>query len=237
MCIRDRSYGTSLYWPFSEERISWNIISIIDPLFTLPLVFFCLLACWYRSPCIMRQGVAIALAYLAFGALQYQKVEAQTERLAKKRGHTIERMLLNPTIGNNLLWRSVYQHDGHYYIDAIRYSPLGKTQVKTGSRVPVIGADTVYPDLEEGTTQRKDIQRFARFSQGYIYQHPTYPHVLADLRYGTLPYDTYSLWGIRTSPAKPDAHVEFRHLREIAPGQLQEFKEMLKGNPLYFKGS
>ncbi len=31
------SYGTQLLWPFSSERFSWNTISIVDPLFTLPL--------------------------------------------------------------------------------------------------------------------------------------------------------------------------------------------------------
>ena len=28
------SYGTLLFWPFSNERITWNNISIVDPLFT-----------------------------------------------------------------------------------------------------------------------------------------------------------------------------------------------------------
>ena len=231
------SYGTSLYWPFSDERVGWNIISIIDPLFTLPLLFFCLLAFGYRSPRIMRYGLAVALAYLAFGVLQYQKVESVTASLAKKRGHGIERMLLNPTIGNNLLWRSVYRHNGHYYIDAIRYSPLGKVQIQTGSRVPVVDPASVFPAVGEDTLQRKDVQRFAHFSQGFIYKHPKHPFVLGDLRYGTLPYDTNSLWGIRVYPSSPDKHVSFRHLRDFSPKQLHEFTEMLKGNPLYFKGS
>ena len=30
------SYGTQLFWPFSNERVTWNNISIIDPLFTIP---------------------------------------------------------------------------------------------------------------------------------------------------------------------------------------------------------
>ena len=34
------SYGTLIFWPFSFERIAWNNISIIDPLFTLPLIMF-----------------------------------------------------------------------------------------------------------------------------------------------------------------------------------------------------
>ncbi|NOY66882.1 MAG: metal-dependent hydrolase, partial [Gammaproteobacteria bacterium] len=25
------SYGTQLFWPFSSQRVSWNIVSIIDP--------------------------------------------------------------------------------------------------------------------------------------------------------------------------------------------------------------
>ena len=25
------SYGTLLYWPFSNERVAWNLISVIDP--------------------------------------------------------------------------------------------------------------------------------------------------------------------------------------------------------------
>jgi inner membrane protein len=38
------SYGTLLFWPFSDMRIAWNNISIIDPLFTLPLILLIALA-------------------------------------------------------------------------------------------------------------------------------------------------------------------------------------------------
>ena len=34
------SYGTQLFWPFSSERVTWNNISIVDPLFTIPILFF-----------------------------------------------------------------------------------------------------------------------------------------------------------------------------------------------------
>ncbi|WP_019218287.1 metal-dependent hydrolase [Legionella tunisiensis] len=32
------NYGTVLFWPFSERRVYWDLISIIDPFFTVPLV-------------------------------------------------------------------------------------------------------------------------------------------------------------------------------------------------------
>ena len=38
------SYGTLLFWPFSDMRIAWNNISIIDPLFTLPLILLIVIA-------------------------------------------------------------------------------------------------------------------------------------------------------------------------------------------------
>ena len=34
------SYGTQLLWPFSDVRISWNNISVIDPLLTIPVITF-----------------------------------------------------------------------------------------------------------------------------------------------------------------------------------------------------
>lgn len=30
------TYGTQLFWPFSDDRIAWNNVSVIDPLLTIP---------------------------------------------------------------------------------------------------------------------------------------------------------------------------------------------------------
>src|SRR5690606_37296019 len=32
------SYGTLLLWPFSDVRVAWSVVSVVDPLFTLPVV-------------------------------------------------------------------------------------------------------------------------------------------------------------------------------------------------------
>ena len=37
------SYGTILFWPFSNERVTWNNISIVDPLFTIPILILSLI--------------------------------------------------------------------------------------------------------------------------------------------------------------------------------------------------
>ncbi len=43
------SYGTQLFWPFSTERFAWNTVSIIDPLFTFPVLILVLLSAYRKT--------------------------------------------------------------------------------------------------------------------------------------------------------------------------------------------
>ena len=43
------SYGTLLYWPFSNERVAWNLISVIDPVFTITLILFLFLSFFLKK--------------------------------------------------------------------------------------------------------------------------------------------------------------------------------------------
>ena len=64
------TYGTMLLWPFSDERFAWNTISIIDPLFTVPLLVAVVLAGKKRRPLYARLGLVWACAYMAMGLWQ-----------------------------------------------------------------------------------------------------------------------------------------------------------------------
>ena len=48
------TYGTQLLWPFSDARIAWNVISIIDPLFTVPILLLVVFAAARRWPGVGR---------------------------------------------------------------------------------------------------------------------------------------------------------------------------------------
>ena len=43
------TYGTLLFWPFTDERIAWNTISVIDPIFTIPIFIFVILSIVKRN--------------------------------------------------------------------------------------------------------------------------------------------------------------------------------------------
>ena len=223
------SYGTRLLWPFSDLRVSWNIISIVDPIFTL-ILFFSLIFCLiYKSKILAQIGIFLCSFYLLLGFFKFQKVETFVSNIADQRGHKIERILLNPTIGNNILWRSVYKFKDYYYVDAV-YMPLfSLAKFKEGEKVAVIDKETIFPELTENSIQRNDIRRFSYFSQDFIYLHPDYEYLIGDLRYGYLPHDDKSLWGIKIDTTLNE-HVVFKNLRNFEKKDYQSFWEMLNGN-------
>jgi inner membrane protein len=140
------SYGTRLYWPFSDFRESWNIVAIIDPIYTITLLVFLVLSLIRKSTLLMRVGFVLSLCYLAFGLIKYNQVKNFITNIAQYRGHTIERILLHPTIGNNILWRSVYRYSGNYYVDAVYMPALATPIIQEGVRVKVIDKETVFPE-------------------------------------------------------------------------------------------
>ena len=148
---------------------------------------------------------------------------------AEKRGHVISRISLNPTFGNIILWRTVYESDGYYFVDAV-YMPLfSKPLIKQGEKAKVIDKDSVFPSIRTESKHRNDIKRFSHFSNDFIYIHPKYKNIIADLRYGTLPHDVYSLWGIKIDSSNQDQHVEYINLRKFKKNQYKTFWNMLNG--------
>ena len=56
------SYGTMLLWPISQERFAFNLISIVDPLFTLPVMLLVALGLWRQRAAFGMAAMVWALA-------------------------------------------------------------------------------------------------------------------------------------------------------------------------------
>ncbi len=219
------SYGTQLFWPFTDFRVSWNSISIIDPLFTGPLLVLILVAFWRRSPRTAQIAVAYALCYLALGFAQTQRAQNVAFELAAERGHTPTMVTAKPSFGNLILWKLIYQHDGRFYVDAVRL--LGDTTIFEGESIERLPVDHELDWLAEGSTQARDLERFRWFSQDYIAQHPENPLYIIDVRYSMLPNEIRPLWGILMDPEQPNKHVTYVHNNERDSGMRQRFLDML----------
>jgi inner membrane protein len=118
------SYGTHLLWPFVNERIAWNIISVLDPVFMLLLAVPAVLALRAaRQPVSARWatcGLALGSIYLATGVLQHQRSLQLLERYASEQALSVERLMVKPTIANLLLWRGMIQTAEHIHVAALR---------------------------------------------------------------------------------------------------------------------
>lgn len=231
------SYGTLLLWPFSDARIAWNVISIIDPVFTLTLAVFVIFAVVKKSRVIARAGLVFVILYLLLGLFQRERAEDLTRALAERRGHDIERMLVHPSIGNIVLWRSVYESDGRYYTDAVRRGFFSEPRVYEGGSLPAVDVDSDFQNVDPDSALYRDILRFEHFSDGYLVTHPAYPDVLGDLRYSMLPNGAVPLWGIVIDTDMQDHHVVmYDYDRAVTAEKWCAFTAMLRGEELGGKG-
>jgi inner membrane protein len=220
------SYGTMLLWPFSETRFSWSIISIVDPLFTLPLLVSVLMAGIRDEPRYARIGLVWALLYLGAGWFQHQAAREIGENLAASRGHTPLRHEIKPSIGNLLVWRSVYESEDRFFVDAVRAGLAPK--VFEGTSVLKLHLARDFPWLEPDSQQARDIGRFGHFSDGFTAVDPAKPNRILDVRYAFVPNEVNALFSIELSEeAGPTEHVRYQPHRQNAREQFDRLWRMM----------
>ncbi|HEX5804015.1 MAG TPA: metal-dependent hydrolase [Azospira sp.] len=100
-------YGTQLLRPFSSHPFGLGSVFIIDPLYTVPLLVGIV---WTLRSGRLRAnlvGLALATAYLGWGAAVQQHVTAVARESLRAQGIAAERLLVTPTAFNSVLWRVV----------------------------------------------------------------------------------------------------------------------------------
>ncbi len=222
------SYGTQLFWPFSDMRVAWNIISVIDPLFTLPLVTGVVVSMIRRNAVPVRVALCWCALYLCFALYQHVAAREMARELAIERGHSPERLTVKPSFANLIVWKSIYLADGRFYVDAIR--PSFGSLVYEGDSVAVLDVARDLPWLDDATQQAEDIRRFFRFSDAYLSIHPQDRDRVIDVRYSMLPNEIDPLWSIRLDPsAAADVHAVFRHHRGDSETRTRDLWAMIIG--------
>lgn len=223
------TYGTQLLWPLSDMRVAWNTISIIDPLFTLPLLFLIIVAAIKRSRMVAHIALVWVIIYSIIGIVQRERAEKAGYELAQSRGHNPIKLESKPSFANLIVWKIVYSTETTYYVDAVRVG-LDKTVIE-GDQVAKLDVKQSFPWLDLGSQQAKDIERFRWFSNGYIALSPNYPNRIIDIRYSMLPNEIRGLWGIELNPAAGmDDHIAYKESHERNAGTFKQLLSMIKGN-------
>jgi len=222
------SYGTQLFWPFSDERISWNNVSIVDPLFTIPIGILIAFSITKRNKKFSFLAIGWVIIYLLFGFFQYERAYSSAKDLANSRSHNADRLTLKPSFGNLVLWKAIYQHEGIYFVDAIRAG--FQLSWCPGETIEKLQFSEHLPALDLNSQQAKDINRFRWFSQDYL-GYDREKDLVADIRYSMVPNEIEPMWGLLIDrDAALSQHASWWTSRHLDQSQLQKFQRMLTGD-------
>ena len=152
---------------------------------------------------------------------------AAAETLAAERGHAPERMLVKPTIGNLLLWRSLYVADDVVHFYGIRVGATGSARVYEGDSAPLFEPADPLEWAPPGSLARRDVARFAAFSAHLLTRDPRDPSRLGDARYAMLPTSLEPLWML--APGGPGGRARFVTERRLDTPARERFVDMLLG--------
>ena len=214
------NYGTALLWPFSELRVAWHLVTTLGPQITLTLLLGLALALVGRRRWPVLAGIAACLAYLGFAIVQQDRGLAAQAALAASRGHDVVRAKLFPTVGNPILWRSVYEAGGELHTDRLRIG--NDVSYKPGSRVALATEGGLPEALRAEARILRDYRRFARFSDGWVARASDQPEVLGDARYSLSTERFEPIWGLRFHPdrAVPTEWVDMTRRNRVPVAEL-----------------
>ncbi len=222
------TYGTQLLWPFSDSRVAWNNVSVVDPLFTLPLLGLVVFAAIRRRRSLAVAGLTWALVYLLLGVAQQQRAEAAGARMAAERGHEPRHLSAKAGFANLLVWKVVYEHNGRWYVDGVRAGR--RTTLCRGDSIARLDRRRDLPWLDPASQQTRDLERFRWFSSGYVALDPRQPNRVIDVRYSVVPNAIDPLWGIELDPqAGPEPHVRYVVDRSVRFEQRERYWRLLTG--------
>ena len=219
------NYGTILFWPFSDKRYSWNLLAVIDPMVTLPLLI--LLYFFVKK----RQWRYIMLSWIFFFSyLSIQSYKKVRIKSLLEKNHFItnetDMFLLKPTIFNNFLWRVIIVKDDKIYFHGVHHSFISESLIYEGDVAKLVLKDEARKLFNRVTYGEYDFERFSYFTSGYLHWYDEY--TISDSRYSLLPNSSEPLWTISYRD-KSRNHVEYNVSRKPSKEQRRMLLMMLKG--------
>lgn len=210
------SYGTQLFWPFTDYRVALDWMPIIDPVWTLTMVALLLVAGITRKPHVAVAALVFAGLYFSFGAWQHSRAVDAVHALAERRGHTIEHYRATPSLGALSLWRGVYVSDGEVYADGIFVPYIGRTRIRTGeSRHHIEAGDLL--ELIDDAEARRQFEVFRWFADDLLVPVEGQPTgIISDGRYSADPAGFSPLWGMDFIEDPPRRYRPTRQFRRDA---------------------
>ncbi|PSQ63193.1 MAG: metal-dependent hydrolase [Bacteroidetes bacterium QH_10_64_19] len=177
------TYGTQVFWPFSDYPMIYGTIFIIDPLYTVPLALGVLVSLYGPATAPARRwanyvGLGLSSAYLLLTVVNKQYIDHVFATALMQEAPGYERVFTAPTPFNNLLWQGIAETDDGFYVGL--YSLLDSDRSIDFRYVPK------QHNLLGPAADHSIVQRLRHFSRGYyiVRRSPGGDLLMSDLRFG-----------------------------------------------------
>ena len=226
------NYGTQLFLPFSNYRVALNSIFIVDPFYTVPMMFLLIIAMFINRKKELRYnfnkvGLIIAHFYLLFTLLNKLYMEMIFENALKEKSYSFSRYYTCPLPLQTALWTCLAEDTNGFHVGY--YSWFDKSKDI---------AFRYFPKNDNGLDELKktfSLKRLSWFTNGYhIFTRKNGELSLNDLRFGKTggsfnnPGDFIYSWKISQNKGRTEID-RIEPPFKWDPNVLEELKQRIKG--------
>lgn len=180
-------YGTQLFAPFSNYRVAFNNIAVVDPIYTLPFLICMIVLMFFNRASNTRRiwlkcGIYMSSVYMFFTLGNKLYIDSVFRKSLKDSTINAIRFSTQPAIFNNILWYGIAETESTYFISDYSLFDL-KNRFLNFREVP--------KQRDLNPQDYKDIKDLAWFSNQYysVYKIGENEFQYNDLRYPLLDLD------------------------------------------------
>ena len=177
------AYGTGWFEPFSHQRISFHVLFVADPFYSiwLGIAFVALLILKTTHPARRKwaaAGLLLSTGYLLYGISNKLRIDSHVKNDLEAQHHTYTRYMSTPTPLNSWLWYIVAEDSGGFYTGYRSMFDHQHTQFRWQPKARRL----LKPFMDH-----PDVHYLLRFSQGfYTCEEWGDTVVFNDLRFGEM---------------------------------------------------
>ncbi|GMM86552.1 metal-dependent hydrolase [Pseudoalteromonas sp. MTN2-4] len=200
-------YGTQLLWPLSNYPFGISSVFIIDPMYSLPLLFAFVALCFARTKPyaskINTTALVLSSLYLTWSLSAKWFIDSKILEALDKQAITFKQVESTPSPFNTLLWRAVATTEqGHYEIYASVFDSVDEIDIRFYKT-----ENHILTGLEDQRIAL--LQNFTKGLYGVYQQEQSY--VFSDLRMGLEGFYVFSF-----EIAKPfENNIELSDFRQL----------------------
>jgi inner membrane protein len=176
------AYGTGWFEPFSHYRVSWHVLFVADPLYTIWLLVTTVVLAFFAKDRARRKWALVGLIgstfYLCCCIVNKFRIDEIVRSDLQQKGVYYSRYFSTPTPLNSFLWYVVAADSGGFHTGYRSIFDHGPTHFRWQPR---------NDSLLRPFRMQEDVRYLLQFSQGYYtVEHWGDTLVFNDLRFGEI---------------------------------------------------